>query len=384
MKSRIKKNDSEEFDELVLEFMNTKDDEILPSLMEAGMKVAKSVRHYYMDLRLDEQFDREMVLEFFYRYLGDRDEVSPTRTIRNIAYAKIQEYIKEAETPHLESYDAYVYSINAVSRLIMQESLEEVLSGLPMRIQSSILYLIYFPEKTSYLKYIHNNSLIDYFIILQGIEKLQDMVNNIQNEEVASFHFKLPETQIARLLLISSLYKVSPAILVLLMQEKNLSSLLQFCSLFGGQSVSIPTVMELRQTIQQASELSTRLEEDKITIGDQEALAYLASDLDKVEEFNDELPLNPVLSAFFEKILQITLKNYDSYQKRLIESVDLENPNDIVKVYDVMNRELRTQIQLLTQISGSIEQREDILKIIDILTKNDSEGDFVPSPFDSE
>jgi len=383
MKSRIKKNESEEFDELVLEFIETKDEDILPNLMESGMKVVKSVRHYYMDLRLDEQFDREMVLEFFCHYLGDRDEVSPTRTIRNIAYSKIQEYIKEAETPHLESYDAYVYSVNVVSRLIMQESLEEVLNGLPMRIQSSILYLIYFPEKTSYLKYIHN-SLIDYFIVLQGIEKLQDMVNNIQNEEVASFHFKLPETQIARLLLISSLYKISPAILVLLMQEKNLNSLLQFCSLFGGQSVSVPTITELRQTIQQASELSIRLEEDRITIGDQEALAYLASDLDKVEDFNDELPLNPVLSAFFEKILQITLKNYDSYQKRLIESVDLENPNDIVKIYDVMNRELKTQIQLLTQISGSIEQREDILKIIDILTKNDSEADLLPSPFDSE
>jgi hypothetical protein len=264
--------------------------------------------------------------------------------------------------------------VSAVSRLIMQESLEEVLQDLPLRIQASVLYLVYFPNKTSYFRYIQNSTL-DYFIILQGIEKLQKMVNNIPNEEVASFYFKLPETQIARLLLISSLYKISPATLVLLMQEKNLNSLLQFCTLFGGQSVAIPTVAELKHTIQQASDLSTRLEEDRITIGDQEALAYLASDLDEVTDYNDEIPLNPVLSAFFEKILQITLKNYDTYQRKLIEGVDPENVNDVIRIYDIMNRELKTQIQLLTQISGSIEQKEDIIKIVELLTST-NEGEM--------
>lgn len=372
MKSYIKKEDSKEFDDCVLNFINTKDSDLLPDVFKSGMKIVKSVRNYYKDLYLDESFDKDMVLEFFYKYLGDRDNTSPTRAIRNIAYAKIQEYLEEADTPHLETFDAYVYSVNVVSRLIMKESLEEVLSGLPLRIQASIIYLIYFPEKTSYLKNLHN-SLVDYFIVLQGIERLQKMVNNLPNETMTSFNFKLPETQIARLLLVSSLYKISPAVLVLLMQEKNLNSLLQFCTLFGGQSISIPTVPELQQTIQRASELSTRLESNELTIGDRESLAYLASDLDSVEEFDDDIPLNPVLSAFFEKILQITLKNYDSYQKRLIEGVDEENLDDVLRIYDVMNKELKTQIQLVMQISSSVEGREDINRIIEILTKNNSE-----------
>lgn len=372
MKSRVYKKESDEFDRLVEEFIASSDDSMIPDMFEAGMEVVKSVRHYYGNLKLDEDFDKDMVLEFLYKYLGDRDEVSPTRAIRNIAYAKIQEYIKEADTPHIETLDAFVYSVNVVSRLIMEESLEEILMGLPLHIQASILYLIYFPNKTSYFRHIHS-SLIDHFITLQGIEKLQKMVNNIPNEEVASFYFKLPQTQIARLLLVSSLYKVSPATLVLLMQEKNLNSLLQFCTLFGGQSVSIPTVAELKHTIQQASDLSTRLEEDKITIRDQEALAYLASDLDEVKEYNDEIPLNPVLSTFFEKILTITLKNYDEYQRKLVEGVDTENVDDIIRIYDIMNRELKTQIQLLTQISGSIEQREDIIKIVNLLTNNNED-----------
>ena len=125
MKSFIKKDESEEFDRLVLEFIETKNSDLLEDLITAGERVVKSVRLYYIDLYLDEDFDKEMVMEFLYQYLGDRDETSPTRTIRNIAYAKIQQYIEEANTPHLEDFDAYVYSVNVMSRLIFQESLEE-------------------------------------------------------------------------------------------------------------------------------------------------------------------------------------------------------------------------------------------------------------------
>jgi hypothetical protein len=369
MRSNVRRQESEIFDELVYNFIQSADESLLQDILLAGMNIVKSVRLYYRDLYLTESFDKDMVLEFLFKFLGDRDGITPTRALRNVSYEKVKLYIEMANTPHIETYDAHVYSVDVTSRLVFEESLTSVLADLPLRIQASILYLIYFPEKTSLLKFVHF-SLLDYFLTLQGISKVKNMVDNITTDDSASFHFRLPETQIARLLMVSSLYKVSPAVLVLLMQEKNLNSLIQFCTLFGGQSVSVPTVAELKSTIQQSSELAGRLEEGHLSIGDQEALAYLASDLDKVEEFNQDIPLNPVLSSFFEKILQITLKNYDNYQKRLIEGVDRENPDDILRIYEIMNHELRTQIQLVMEISSSVEGREEVNRIIDLLTQN--------------
>lgn len=367
MKSSIKKIESEKFDSLIYNFIQNSNENILQEILEVGMKIVKSVRLHYRDLCLTEIFDKDTVLEFIYRFLGNRDEVSPTRALRNAAYEKIKNCINDANVPHIESYDAFVYSVDVTSRLVFEESLEVTLFGLPLRVQASILYLIYFPDKTTELKSI--NSLIDYFLVLQSIERLRKMVNTIKNDDISSFYFTLPKTQIARLLMVSSLYKTSPATLVLLMQEKNLNSLVQFCTLFGGQKVSIPTVAELVETIKKSSDLAGRLEEGHLSIGDQESLAYLASDLDGTEEYNQDIILNPVLSAFFEKILQITLKNYDNYQKKIVEEVDRTDPEDIMRVYDIMNRELRTQIQLITEISSSIEGREEINRIIETLTK---------------
>lgn len=367
MKSHIKKETSEAFDQVVWDFMKSHDSNLLPRILETGMEIVSKVRRYYIDLYFSDFFDKDMVIEYLYNNLGDWDKNTPTRNLRNIAYTRVKQMIETSNVPHLETYDAHVYSVNVTSRIVFQESLNEILSDLPLRIKAAVLYLIYFPEKTSSLK-TTPLSTIDFFLTLQCIEKLQKMVESITSEG-HTFQFKLPETQISRLLLISSLYKISPATLVLLMQGRNLNSLIQFCTLFGGQTVAVPTVAEFQQTIQQASDLAVRLEENSLSIGDQEALAYLASDLDKVEEYDQNIPLNPVLSAFFESILKITLKNYDNYQKRLIENVDSSNPEEVMNIYEIMNRELRTQIQLVMEITSSVEGKDEIERIIKLLTK---------------
>ena len=368
MKSYINKEKSEEFDTAVFEFVNSADPQLLPCIIKLGMVIVEKVRKYYRDLRLDESFDKDMVLEYLHSTLGGRDKTSPTKNLRNIAYSRIKSLLEESDTPHLESYDSHVYLVNPVSRLIFQDALKEVMKDLPLRIKAGIIYLLFFPDNEYILRNI-TESRIDLFIILQGIGKLYKMIDNVKPEE-QTFQFKLPDTQISRLLLVSSLYKISPAVLVLLMQGRNLTSLLQFCALFGGQTVSVPTVAEFQRSIQQSSELASRLEEGELTIGDREALTYLASDLDDIEDIEDDMPLNPVLSSFFEKNLEITIKNYDAYQKRLIQEVDTKNIEDMMRIYEVMNKELRTQIQLVTEISSSVEEREDIKKIIDILTEN--------------
>jgi hypothetical protein len=371
MKSIIIKGDTDAFDAITEEFLKVKDPELIQEFLNLGMKVVKSVRNFYPDLVLDETFDKDIILDFTDRIIREKDLVSPSRSLRNIAYNRIQVLIEEADTPRIETLDAQVYEMDASSRLIFEESLQEVLKGLPLRIQAAILYLVYFPEKSNQL-YSICPSILDFFLILRGIERLKNMVDISEGSE-SYFQFKLPETQISRLLLVSSMYKLSPASLVLFMQMKSFPNLLQFCSLFGGEQVSIPTVGELQEAIQNSSELANRLEEGKITVGDQEALAFLASDLNGVENYDLDIPLNPVLSAFFEKILDITLKNYDNYQKRLISSVNVESTTDIMRIYEVMNKELRAQIQLVMEISGSLEGQEEVRRVIDILTKTYNE-----------
>ena len=368
MRSIINKGDSASFDSLVKEFVETNNSELLEDILVAGKRVVAPVRYNYADLNLDETFDGDMVLEFLQRHFSERTFKSPTRSLRNIADNRIKELIEEAEVPSIDSFDAQVYSMDVNSKLILEESLEELFIDMPLRIRAGILFLIYYPEESANLQTVIP-SLVDYFLVLQGIDKLRDMVETV-SEEPSKIRFKLPDTQVARLLMVSSLYKVSPATLVLLMQSKSLTNVLQFCTLFGGQTVEIPTVAELSRTIQSSSELAARLEDKDLSVSDKDALAYLASDLDDVSEFDEESSLNPVLSTFFEKIFSKTVENYDNFQKQLFASVDRDNDDDIMRVYDILNKELSVQIQLITEISGSLEGREEIEKIMSILTKN--------------
>ena len=367
MKSTIRKEIADRFDRDVLSLIETEDPSCLEKVIKTGTALVANIVGYYGDLYFGTIFAKDMIVECLQKIIVEEKTISPTRVLRNITHGRIKTLIQNTEFVFPTMEDIPSYGFDVQSRLIFEETLEDLLFLLPLHVQSAILFLIFYPNKDRLFRSLYPT--IDYFLILRGIGYLRQRLN-LENESQEYFKFDLPDSQTARLLFISSLYKLSPGILVLLMQTKNLEIVLQFCKLFGGQSLHIPSITELSRTLSYASIISQKVE-DGSRVGDQESLAYLATEISEIKNLDyTKLSLNPLLSSFIEKSLHVTLENYQLAQKRLVSSMDTTSPTDIIRVFDLINKEIFSQTSLLLQLTTSIEDYSGIQKILHILKHN--------------
>lgn len=365
MKVFVNKQTADQFDTLVHALIETQDSSYIEEVLKVGAFLVTRILSYYGDLSFETFFIQDIIIECLQKILVEEETLSPTRVLQNITHREITRLLHDAETTLLEAYDGQSYTIDVNSRLIFEETLQEVLFLLPLHVQSAILYLIFYPSKDAIFSSLYSS--LDYFLVLKGIQCLRDRLTGMTKEKEKYFDFTLPISQTARLILVSSLYKLSPAILVLLMQTKNLEIVLQFCKLFGGKTITVPHISELSSSIETTAEIAKKVE-DGVRVGDQESLAYLATELQEIKTVDySQLSLNPLLSTFIQESLGITLQNYELYQKRLISSVDATDPTDIMRVYDLINKELLSQAYLLLQLTTPIEDYEGIQKILRIL-----------------
>jgi hypothetical protein len=352
---------AQKFNDVVIEFLETHDPQLGETVLTLAEELTREVRINYPDLEIDPSFDREVVLDSVQAILSETRTTTPARIVVNTAYTKVKEHIHQAQEPKFDSFDAFSYSVDVPSKLLLEEKLHDLFEEIPLRIRAAILYLLYVPEHLNRFEKIC--SFAEYVFLIRTMFRLKDQ-QSLKISMDSALDFTLPTTQIARLLLVSSLYKLSPAILVLLFLLKDVNLLYQFCLLFGEKTVTIPSLETFAQTIQKSAQLASKLESQGISIGDRESLALLATELDDIQAVDSNAVLNPVLSAFFEEMIHITLDNYERMQRKLVDSVDLSDPNDIVRVYEIMNRELTTQVNLVLQISGSVDTAQDLARII--------------------
>lgn len=364
MRTLIRRENAVNFDKYVREVLNGNQASLSKAENE-GLKIVKLITDYYGDFRLGKTASNDLVLECVTYILLENPKGSPTKRLRNLVHERIKEEIKKREivTP-VEEEEVRLYHVDVDSRLIFEEIVKDIVYLLPLHIQSVVLYLIFYPNNDKKFKELY--STIDYFLILRSIKMIAREVG-AGRETKEYLNFELPESQTARLILVSSLYKLSPALLVLFMQTKKLDLVLQFCKLFGGEKVSIPTLSQLSSTIEQAALLAKTVEE-QWEVPDQQSLAYLATELEEIKQVDyAQLSLNPLLSNFLEDQLEVTLRNYDAYQKRLISGVNTTDPADIMRVYEIMNKEVFCQANLLLQLTTSINDIPSIKNIMNLL-----------------
>ncbi len=368
MKLFVNKHTADQFDSLVHTLIQTQDSTYLEEVLTIGTLLITGITSYYGDLSFETRFIQDIIIECLQKILVEEETLSPTRVLQNITYREIEHHLRDAEMTFVASYEGQSYTVDVHSRMIFEETLQDVLFLLPLHVQSAILYLVFYPNKDALFRTLYSS--LDYFLILKGIHDLRSRLTGMSVEKEKYFDFTLPVSQTARLILVSSLYKLSPAILVLLMQTKNLEVLLQFCKLFGGKTLTIPHISELSSVLEESAEMAKKVE-NGIQISDQESLAYLATELQEIKKVDyAQLSLNPLLSTFIQESLSITLQNYESYQKRLISSVDTTDLQDIMRVYNLINKELLSQAYLLLQLTTPIEDYKGIQKILTILKQH--------------
>jgi hypothetical protein len=364
MRFLVNRDKAQLFDNLVHEFREKQTEELLTALEETGIDLIFGMLQYYADLSFDHGFAKSILLDCLQRVFTEKEGLNPTRILRSVTHNQVKTMLDIADMAIPPVPENWGYQVDVHSRLVFEETLHDVLFLLPLHVQSAVLYLVLYPTNDHKFRLLY--SPLDYFLILRGIQELRKALD-IGHQYNSSFDFELPESQTARLLTVSSLYKLSPALLVLIMQTKDVSLALQFCKLFGGQTVKIPRISEVYSALSRAADLAQKVE-NGVCVGDQESLMYLATDIADLKIGNrDYVSLNPLLSSFIEKSLDITLNAYENSLRRLISEMDTTNLEDITLVFKHINKEVLSQTYLLLQLTTSINDYREIQKIMSIL-----------------
>ena len=251
--------------------------------------------------------------------------------------------------------------------LIVEDIIKTILRGVPNGVKSAIMYVLSFPERLKGVLSLYSPP--EKYLIIRGLFKLKNKLN-ISSKQDGSLDLNLPTTQITRLLLLSVLYKVSPLALVVLMESKSLDSLYKLCMLFEGQELRVPTVAELTDVLNSASKLTRDFEESE-SVETKESLAYLATDIENIEELTVDTELNPLLSNYFEKALDISFTNYKKFQDGLIRNVDWTNIEDVRLVHEIFNKEINLQINMMSKIMQAVTSTTEMKEFLEVVEKID-------------
>jgi len=163
----------------------------------------------------------------------------------------------------------------------------------------------------------------------------------------------LNTTQIARVLMAMSMHRTSPVLSVLYLMLNDMQPLLQFCILFGDESLPIPTLDKVVDAISVASDLSKGVERG--TISGDNAL-YLSSLVtkDATKASLSDMEFNSTLYDFLQESFTATIKAYSNLQSKVLESVNVCDPDSIAELYKVLSRESKAQLNLSNALAKSM------------------------------
>lgn len=179
---------------------------------------------------------------------------------------------------------------------------------------------------------------------------------------------RVPNSLLGRNLMLSSLYKLNPMVVVLMILLKDSSKVQQFLTMYGGQTVEIPTLEQVTSQINKAGVLAEKLENDDLSIRDREALAVMATQVEDVSQIDADVQLTPILEQFILESIKSSFKLVTSANDKLIASMDGRDPATIMNVFKTVNTELTTQSKLFREIVSTINQSNDLSVLLDQLT----------------
>lgn len=75
----------------------------------------------------------------------------------------------------------------------------------------------------------------------------------------------------------------------------------------------------------------------------------------------------PILAQYFVKSIATIIDNYTHVQERVLASLDTSDPEKVKKMYNVLNKEVTTQVRLIEEIIGAISTSESLNKVLNKL-----------------
>lgn len=93
----------------------------------------------------------------------------------------------------------------------------------------------------------------------------------------------------------------------------------------------------------------------------------------------DEINVTKVIDIYLNNIITTASTNYDQYTKNLLSKFDISNPEDLRKMYSVINVEFEKQVRFIKELNESIGSIRDVRELVSILKNQESESTVQPT-----
>lgn len=339
--------------ELTESYIKIRDSEIIPELYQEAVDEAAKWLRMQKKIIYDEvpkSFPEEVALEFISRAYEGMITNVPYYVLLSIARALTSKYVYSRGAGEVSA--SKVTFDNPDERLVLEEFLSQQLEGLSVQLQSILIYLLVFPEELRRIRKLYKDDS-DFYVGMVRLYRVK------QKLAFADFDFSvwLPKTQAAKALLLSSLYKLHPGLLVLFLLVGDVSKFLQFCWLFEGQSVSVPTVHSLLSVVESCSSLASKLERGEIfSESERKDLALLCSEAESVST-SGKGRLTPFLEIYLRRTIDSLGSEFKKFHSRVVRGMDICDSKEVVQVYRALSKELDAEFSVFNNIIELLDRR---------------------------
>jgi len=324
---------------LVDKYFEANDKNLISAIYEEAIRTAKTWMYHQGGMSYNEfpeTFPQEVALEFVSRVYEDRITNTPYAVLLSIARGGVAKLIQAPVSDKVKSYRTVF--CDPTEQLLFEEHLEQTLSVLPLASKGSFIYLLHYPEEFERIRALYKTSVLFYLVAAKLYKTRREFF-------LSQYDFKMPNTKTAQALLLAALYNLSPILMVMVLLTEDLSKFFQLCLLFGGTKVEIPSLSTAVDTIVRSTELGKTLDDGKPLTNTQKGL--LASFCVSKEQ-GESLALIP--GMYFHRILTSLTSSYEAFQERLVKGLDVCNPDEVRKVYEVLAKEMKTQSAIFSNV----------------------------------
>lgn len=326
-------------------YLENKDKELIPTIYSIAVEEVGKWMKYQKKVRYNEfpdGFATEVALEFIVRLYEDRITNTPLSVILSIARSFVGKYVYTKFSDDVKGWR--VVSPDVEEDLLTSEFITKQLEDLSQEVKAKVIYLLVYPEEFQRVRNLQSNT--EFYLGMIRMYKIKGKFS------VNKYNFPiLPQTQISKILLLSALYKQSPALMIMFLLMGDTQKFLQFCSLFGGSSFQVPESGDLTKIISNVSSLVSELEKKDLSeVLDSDTLMLLCMEGKNINTKVNVGKLTPVVELYIEHTINSLVDNYNKLQDRLVTDLNLCDQRELKDIYKVLTNELSTQFMILKSL----------------------------------
>ena len=280
-----------------------------------------STRHTRRDFCYDIAYDYS---HFILHYLpkNEKDARKQLQKCIKVKLEKTARGVYEYEERGVHERSSYLL----FDKIHYEEILESVFPDFSLVQRALLLHIILYPHDIFILEQIGFSIYEKWHIVSTLIAMYGDLMKNYKD----GFPDFFPETFTEKAALLAKLEQRYPELLVILLLFRDPKLLLQFLLLFGGSTLRVPTLAQLRMRIgQESSDLTS------------------ASKYATLINSDGDCVLVDSIAEFLQESYKILIHNYEDFLRKLIEEAEVGSTKSLLTVYNFFQREITHQIKLV-------------------------------------